>query len=129
VVAHATILVVDDDETTVDHFRRMLTIAGYAVATAFTAEDALRWLQQNAPALILLDLRMPLMDGLGFLRRFRADFAAHSRVPIVIVTGDYFLSEDTRAELHTLGASLKFKPIWVDDLVELVTQALRDEIR
>ena len=124
-----TILIVDDDASTVDHFRRILTLDGYSVASAFSAEDALSWLQENVPALILLDLRMPLMDGLGFLRRFRSAGSAHAKIPVVIVTGDYFLSEETRAELHTLGASLKFKPVWVDDLVELVTQALRDAIR
>jgi hypothetical protein len=43
---------------------------------------------------------------------------------VVIVTGDYFLSDQTRADLHTLGASVRFKPLWVEDLVELVQTSI-----
>ena len=74
----APILLVDDDESTVDLFRRILAMDGYSVATALAAKDALAWLRQNVPGLILLDLRMPLMDALGFLRRFRGEFTAHA---------------------------------------------------
>jgi hypothetical protein len=40
-------------------------------------------------------------------------------VPVAIVTGDYFLPESIQQELKLLGASLRFKPMWLEDLIAL----------
>ena len=60
---------------------------------------------------------MPLVAGLEFLRRLRVT-RAH-RTPVAIVTGDYFLEDTVSAELRALGATLMFKPLWLEDLVDL----------
>ena len=119
----ATILIVDDDEGVTETFARMLRLEGYAVRTAVSAETGLREAVYGHPDAIILDLRMPLIDGLGFLRRLRAH-EGQRPTPVAIVTGDYFVEDTTSAELHELGAELRFKPLWLEDLVELARNLL-----
>ena len=83
----AKILIVDDDEGVTQTFARMLRLEGYQVRTAVSAETGLREADRSHPDAIILDLRMPLVDGLGFLRRLRAQ-DDHRAVPVAIVTGD-----------------------------------------
>jgi DNA-binding response OmpR family regulator len=66
---------------------------------------------------------MPLVDGLGFLRRLRA-VEEQRLTPVAIVTGDYFLEDDISNELRQLGAELRFKPMWLEDLVGLARNLL-----
>src|SRR5437764_13220265 len=66
------ILIVDDDEGVTQTFARMLRLEGYQVRTAVSAEKGLQEAEQSHPDAIILDLRMPLVDGLGFLRRLRS---------------------------------------------------------
>jgi len=115
--ATTRILIVDDDEGVTQTFARMLRLEGYQVRTAMSAETGLRVAEESHPDAIILDLRMPLIDGLGFLRRLRA--ADPRRTPVAIVTGDYFLDDSTADELRELGAELRFKPMWLEDLVGL----------
>jgi two-component system OmpR family response regulator len=118
----AKILIVDDDESVTQTFASMLRLEGYQVRTAVNAENGLRVAQETHPDAIILDLRMPLVDGLGFLRRLRA--TDDRRTPVAIVTGDYFLEDEVSAELRQLGAELRFKPMWLEDLVGLARNLL-----
>jgi two-component system, OmpR family, response regulator PrrA len=120
----AKILIVDDDEGVTQTFARMLRLEGYEVRTAMNAEMGLREAEQCHPDAIILDLRMPLVDGLGFLRRLRAR-DAQRETPVAIVTGDYFLDDSVSTELQQLGAELKFKPLWLEDLVGLARTLLK----
>ena len=119
--AHAgtrTILIVDDDRSVADTFARMLKLEGYGVATALSAEAGLELAESVRPDAIILDMRMPITNGLQFLRLVRAK--PHlMEVPVAIVTGDYFLPESIQHELKSLGASIRFKPLWLDDLLAL----------
>src|SRR6476646_5897678 len=118
------ILIVDDDEGVTQTFARMLRLEGYQVRTAVSAEKGLLEAEHSHPDAIILDLRMPLVDGLGFLRRLRARDDQRG-VPVAIVTGDYFLEDSVSNELHELGAELRFKPLWLEDLVGLARNLLR----
>jgi two-component system OmpR family response regulator len=118
------ILIVDDDEGVTQTFARMLRLEGYQVRTAVTAQKGLEEAEQSHPDAIILDLRMPLVDGLGFLRQLRAR-VAHSTTPVAIVTGDYFLDDAVSKELRDLGAELRFKPLWLEDLVGLARNLLK----
>jgi CheY-like chemotaxis protein len=115
----ATVLVVDDDVAILQTFARMLRLRGYAVRTAPSAEAGLQEAQACRPDAILLDLQMPLVDGLECLRRLRAAESLRA-VPVMIITGDYFMDDETAADLASLGAAVQFKPVWVDDLDEIV---------
>ena len=118
------ILIVDDDEGVTQTFARMLRLEGYQVRTAVSAETGLREAEQSHPDAIILDLRMPLVDGLGFLRRLRARDDQRA-IPVAIVTGDYFLADSVSTELRELGAELRFKPLWLEDLVGLARNLLK----
>jgi two-component system response regulator PrrA len=120
----ATILIVDDDEGVTQTFARMLKLEGFEVRTAMNAETGLVQAQEAHPDAIILDLRMPLVDGLGFLRRLRAQ-DEQRLTPVAIVTGDYFLDDNVSAEIRQLGAELKFKPLWLEDLVGLARTLLK----
>src|SRR5262245_56074395 len=79
--ATRTILIVDDDPSVTETFERMLRLEGYHVVTALSAEAGLNQAERSQPHAIILDLRMPLVDGLQFLRTLR--------------------SKDARSEEHT----------------------------
>ena len=124
--AAATILIVDDDEGVTQTFARMLALEGFKVRTAFNAESGLKEASEAHPDAIILDLRMPLVDGLGFLRQLRSlDSQKASPTPVAIVTGDYFLDDAVANELRQLGAELRFKPLWLEDLVTLARNLLK----
>lgn len=113
-----TILIVDDDRSVADTFARMLKLEGFGVATALSAEAGLELADTVRPHAIILDMRMPITNGLQFLRLVRSK--AHLvDVPVAIVTGDYFLPESVQHELKSLGASIRFKPLWLEDLIAL----------
>jgi CheY-like chemotaxis protein len=89
----AKILIVDDDEGVTQTFARMLRLEGYQVQTAVSAETGLVEAEESRPDAIILDLRMPLVDGLGFWRlraQGPADDAGRHR------HGDYFLTNRFR---------------------------------
>ena len=64
------------------------------------------------------------MGGLDFVRRLRSD-PRLGRLPVGIVTGDYFLDEQVVDELTALGATIRYKPVWMDDLAALTTRPAR----
>jgi DNA-binding response OmpR family regulator len=113
-----TILIVDDDRSVADTFARMLKLEGFNVATALSAEAGLELADQVRPDAIILDMRMPITNGLQFLRLVRS--RPHLvEVPVAIVTGDYFLPDAIQHEVKSLGASIRFKPLWLEDLIAL----------
>jgi CheY-like chemotaxis protein len=77
---------------------------------------------------VIVDLRMPLTSGLQFLRAIRA-IPGLSHTPVAIVTGDYYLDDDQRDEIAALGAELRFKPLWLEELVTLARELLRTPVR
>jgi CheY-like chemotaxis protein len=61
---------------------------------------------------------MPILSGVRFLELLREQ-PALAHTPVAIVTGDYFIDNGTTSQIEALGASVRFKPIWTDDLVTL----------
>ena len=116
--ATRTILIVDDDRSVADTFARILKLEGFEVAAAMSAEAGLEIADNVAPDAIILDMRMPITNGLQFLRMIRTK--PHLvEVPVAIVTGDYFLADPIQNELRSLGASIRFKPMYLEDLLTL----------
>lgn len=77
------ILVVDDDPAITTMLRRGLTYEGYQVTVAASGEEALRYAREREPALVVLDIMMPGMDGLAVLERLRA---ADPDLPVLFLT-------------------------------------------
>lgn len=93
------ILIVDDEQTVRDVLAEYFTERGYEVATAASGADALRGLPESRPDLVLLDVRMPGIDGVETLRRLR-DVAPGVAVIMVTANDDVALAR----EMLKLGA-------------------------
>jgi|SoiMethySBSTD1v2_1073268.scaffolds.fasta_scaffold475571_2 two-component system, NtrC family, response regulator HydG len=111
-----TVLIVDDDTVVGDLFARGLRGAGYDVSVVTSASDGLERAKADHPDLIVLDFRMPLVNGLGFLYRLR-ESEREQRTPVIVVTGDIPLADDVQAQFDELGAEVRFKPIALEQLV------------
>jgi len=120
-----TVLIIDNDPGVIAIFSRMLRLGGYDVVTALTAAAGLLAFGESQPDAVLLDLRMPLVDGVAFLRRLR-ESEKERRTPVAVISGDYFLEEALVAELKALGAKVFFKPVWLTDLIDITRELLRD---
>ena len=114
----AKVLIIDDDEAVTQTFAGILRLEGLEVRTALDAESGLRQADALQPDAIIVDLRMPLINGLGFLYRLRSRDCCKN-TPVAIVTADYNLDESIPRELEELGAQLHFKPLWLEDVVDL----------
>jgi two-component system OmpR family response regulator len=126
------VLIVDDDASVTDTFSRMLRLEGYEVWAALSADEGLTLARTHRPHAVILDLRMPLMGGLQFLRTVRT-IPGLTATPVAIVTGDYYLDDEHAAEIKALGAELRYKPLWLEELVtlarELVNSPVRESVR
>ena len=89
------ILVVDDNEMNLKLAQTILVKAGYQVTTAASGEAALESARHEVPALVLLDIRLPGIDGLEVLRRLR-EFPEMRGVPIVAMTAQALPDEVAR---------------------------------
>jgi len=127
-VQAARVLIVDDDVSVTELFSRMLRLEGFEVWAAHSADEGLSLAQAHHPHAVILDLRMPLTSGLQVLRALRA-IPGLTQIPITIVTGDYYLDESQASEIRSLGADVRFKPLWLDELVTLARDMLRIPVR
>ena len=88
-----TVLVVEDNADNREVVRKYLEREGWKIVEAADGEEGLRAFAEARPALILLDLMMPVLDGFGFLDELAKRFPAH-RVPIVVLTAKELNSAD-----------------------------------
>ncbi|HEX8392211.1 MAG TPA: response regulator [Longimicrobium sp.] len=116
------ILVVDDDELHRELHCMMLRRAGYHAEAADGGEEALRWIGDTRPALVLTDLRMPGLDGFAFVERLRRE-PRLTGIPVIMVTGDAPEVAPARAMAAGLSALLP-KPVEMTDLLSAVAEAL-----
>jgi PAS domain S-box-containing protein len=98
--AGSEVLVVDDDEPTRELLRRALEHDGMSVREACDGRAALESVNESKPALVLLDLMMPVMDGFEFLRRLREAYSA-AELPVIVLTAKAL----TDAEIRELEAA------------------------
>jgi DNA-binding response OmpR family regulator len=119
VSAGGSILVVEDDADLLALMEMVLVDAGHRVRTAPEGRAALRAIAAELPDLILLDMRMPGMNGWDFAREFRA---RHGRAcPIVVVTA----AENARRRAEEIGADgWLSKPFAIDDVLATVERHL-----
>ena len=113
-MTESPILVVDDDPAIVSVVSEILDLEGYEVETATNGQEALRVIDRLRPAIVLLDMRMPVMDGWGFARALRE---RGESVPILVMTA----AQNARAWAEEIGAQgYLAKPFEVMDLIEAV---------
>ena len=119
----AHVLIVDDDPAVGLTLSRMLEADGHQVIREETATGGLERAGRDHPQALILDMRMPGLGGLEFLRALRQTPGGAS-VPVAVLTGDYFLKDEALAELGALGAVVRYKPLWLDDLAALMRELL-----
>ena len=108
------VLIVDDDPATLAAERELLKESGFRVVEAHDGSEALRALQRDPPAVVVLDIQMPGMDGPAFARELRV---ALRRVPLEVLTG----VPDARREADRCNAEAYLrKPFDAGELVTVV---------
>jgi len=110
-----TILIVDDDDTIRELVSMALNDQGYETAVACHGAEALAWLRQGSADLILLDLRMPVMDGWQFASAYRESPGPHA--PVIVLTAARCAAE-TAVEIGAAGYVTK--PFELDHLLAVV---------
>jgi CheY-like chemotaxis protein len=95
------ILIVEDEHDLSYAYQRILEQAGYTVKAAYDGEQALKLAAEQEPTLILLDLRMPRMDGIEFLRNYNPR-EKHPNVKIIVFS-NYDMQKEID-EAYQLGA-------------------------
>jgi signal transduction histidine kinase/DNA-binding response OmpR family regulator len=122
--ARNKILVVDDEVDIAGWLRHFLTHYGYEVTEAYDGAQALEAVASSMPDLILLDLKMPRMDGLTTIRRLREQKETR-HIPIVVLSAYPVSDEEERAQMLDMGVKeFLRKPITVEQLVAEVQKHL-----
>jgi CheY-like chemotaxis protein len=113
------VLFVEDNAMNRRVVRDMLRVGGVDMSEASDAESGLQLIEENQYDIILMDLRMPGMDGLTAIRHIRARTDHKASVPVIVITADTapYLREQCVAE----GADdLLLKPVAMEDLFESI---------
>lgn len=113
------LLVVDDDPSILSTIAEILLSEDYLVETARNGLEALRVMERSRPWLVLLDMRMPVLDGWGFVQALAE---RRISVPVVVMTA----AQDARAWAAEVGAAgYLAKPFDLNDLLNAVERLLR----
>ncbi len=119
----ATILVVDDDSNNRLLLKSILTVDSHTIIEAQNGGEALEYLAMDAPDLIIVDLNMPDVDGVTFVRRVRAN-SALNKVEIALYTGTMLTSAiEDFLDLYRVKTVIA-KPSEPEDVLRLVRLAL-----
>jgi DNA-binding response OmpR family regulator len=121
-MAGSKILIVDDEINLVNMLQRLLKNLDYDVAVATNGRQALELANQFEPDLILLDIKMPDMDGIQALKTLRST-ACFSETPIIVLSA--------KGQLHEINAGIEAgadtylcKPVMFDEILNTIMRHL-----
>jgi two-component system, cell cycle response regulator DivK len=117
------ILLVDDFVDGLDLYTEWLTFKGYRVVTAADGASAIARARENRPALILMDIRMPIMTGREAAKVLRSD-PTLATVPLVALTA-HALQEEREELLATGFDAVLSKPVLPDELIAAIDDIFR----
>ncbi len=118
------VLMVDDEEDFVTTLSERMKIRDLDSDVALDGEQALQRVEDDIPDVMVLDLKMPGIDGLEVLRRVKK---AYPQIPVVILTGHG--SEKDEAEARRLGAfEYLQKPVDIEKLVQVLRKAYKSKV-
>jgi PAS domain S-box-containing protein len=117
------ILVVDDQKENRDWLMKLLTLIGFSVQGADNGETAIRNWEQWGPQLILMDVHMPVMDGLEATRRIKAD--SRGRETVIVTLTASAMDEDRRTAAESEADDFLAKPCTEDELLEKIRRLLK----
>ncbi len=122
-MAGELILIVEDNDKNMKLVRDVLGFHGYQTVEATTAEAGLELAQARLPALILMDIQLPGLDGISALHRLRAD-PATAKIPVIAVTASVMRNERNKI-LEAGFDGYQPKPIKVKEFVAEVQSVLK----
>ncbi len=123
-----TLLVADDDLGVLNQVEKALSLHGYEVWTASDGKEALARVGESRPDLILLDIKMPGMDGYEVIRRLKSDEVTRP-IPIIVITDSPLDKEQDRVRI--LGAEVReylTKPLSVEMLIRGIKRAMMGKV-
>ena len=116
----STILIIDDDDQLRKSFHKLLKEEAYQVQSAASGEAGLEMVKAGLPDLVILDMRLPGMNG---LETFRGIHAIEAKLPVIIMTA--FGTTETAIKATKMGAfDYVLKPFDIPDMLKLIQQAL-----
>ena len=118
------ILIIEDNEKNLKLVRDVLAFNGYQTVEATTAEEGIEIARTRQPALILMDIQLPSMDGVAALRELRAGTATQ-KIPVIAVTASA-MPRERRAIMAAGFDGYLAKPLSVRELRETVRKCLEN---
>jgi len=116
----STILIIDDDDQLRVSFQKLLKEEGYSVDSAPSGEMGLNLIKSKSPDLVILDIRLPGMNGLETFKRINA---VEPKLPVIIMTA--FGTTETAIEATKMGAfDYILKPFDIPEMLDIIGQAL-----
>jgi CheY-like chemotaxis protein len=125
-MAGEQILLVEDNAKNMTLLRDVLRATGYRTLEASTGGQALRLATEHGPALVLMDIRLPDMDGAEALSRLRMDRRTAS-IPVLAVTAQAMQGDRERFKESGFDGYLS-KPVDIDELLATIARHLRPVI-
>lgn len=119
------VLVVDDNQDAINILTAILKKAGYGIVAAMDGQEALQRIENEIPALILLDVMMPKMDGFEVCRAIKSDSKV-SHIPILMISAKTDAVSKKRG-LDLGAADYLMKPIQPSEILRKVKQYLPDD--
>ena len=120
-----SLLIVDDEPEILETTKWAFEMAGYQVHTAASAEEALPQAQSFRPEVLLIDYKLPLMNGLEFLGKVR-DWLPNSVA--IMITGLTHQTESVEKECEELGTyAFLHKPLRMEEVLQVVKNALQSK--
>jgi len=121
-VANELILIVEDNPQSLKLVRDILQVKGYQTLETETGEEGVRLARERHPALILMDIQLPGINGIEALQRLRAD-PVTSATPVIAVTASVMTQDRTRIMAAGFNG-FQSKPISVNQLLATVREIL-----
>jgi two-component system cell cycle response regulator DivK len=119
-MAGERVLIVEDNEKNMKLFRDVLSAKGYATLEATSGEEAVELALAHAPELVLMDIRLPEIDGVEALRRLRSDERT-STIPVLALTAQAMHGDRERFLAAGFDGYVP-KPVDITELVGLVSE-------
>ena len=121
-MANELVLIIEDNEKNRKLCRDVLQVKGYMTIESETAEEGLKLVEEKAPALILMDIQLPGMDGITAMKQLKAD-PHTAKIPIIAITASAMTNNRT-AMLAEGFDGYQTKPITLKDFLAEIERVL-----
>jgi CheY-like chemotaxis protein len=122
-IPYGPLLVVEDVPNILELLEVTLRFKGYPVVTATNGQEALEWIQQEHPALVITDILMPKLDGFSLAQELRTN-PKTNRIPILFLSATYVTHEDKEFAMSLGAARFLEKPVDTEEFLLTVAEIL-----